>query len=102
MRIERELEQSDTKRMDLKRVLMRFDRQHMLGFRLECNPPPDHIPQKPSNEKEEKSFMKLIDKKFNTNVQLNEDMRPVLKEMRSKYCPLYELKMTSKIEDIDT
>ena len=46
--------------------------------------------------------MKLIDKKFNTNVQLNEDMRPVLKEMRSKYCPLYELKMTSKIEDIDT
>ena len=70
MRIERELEQSDTKRMDLKRVLMRFAREHMLGFRLECNPPPNNpMPaQKSSKEKEEFSFMKLMDKKLNTNI----------------------------------
>ena len=100
MKIERELEQNDTKRMDLKRVLLRFEKQHMLGFRLECNPPPDYVPpQKPSKET---NFMKLIDRKFNNNVQINEDMQPVLKEMRSKYCPLYELKFASKVEDIDT
>ena len=44
MKIERELEQSDTKRLDLKRVLLRFEKQHMLGFRLDCNPPPDYVP----------------------------------------------------------
>ena len=88
--------------MDLKRVLLRFDKQHMLGFRLECNPPPDYVPApKPSKEQEDINFMKLIDRKFNANNQLNDDMRPVLKEMRSKYNYLYELKMASKIEDID-
>ena len=72
----------------------------MLGFRLECNPPPDYVP--PQKSSKETNFMKLIDRKFNNNVQINEDMQPVLKEMRSKYCPLYELKFASKVEDIDT
>ena len=35
LRIERELEQSDTKRSDIKRVLLRFDREQQLGYRLE-------------------------------------------------------------------
>jgi hypothetical protein len=37
-RIEKELDASDTNRSDFKRVLMRFQKEQMLGFRLE------HIP----------------------------------------------------------
>ena len=37
-RIDRELEHSDTKRVDIKRVLMRFNRDMMSGYRLEHTP----------------------------------------------------------------
>ena len=82
MRIERELEQSETKRMDLKRGLVRFARELMLGFRLDCNPPDNvTLAQNKSKEKEEVNFMKLMDRKLNTNIQLTNDMRPILKEI---------------------
>ena len=35
-KIEKELEHSDTKRADIKRVLMRFNKEQMIGFRLDA------------------------------------------------------------------
>ena len=37
-KIEKELEHSDTKRADIKRVLMRFNKEQMIGFRLDQVP----------------------------------------------------------------
>ena len=34
-KIEKELEHSDSKRTDMKRVLMRFNKEQMMGYRLE-------------------------------------------------------------------
>ena len=36
-KIDKELEHSDTKRADIKRVLMRFNKEQMIGFRLDVN-----------------------------------------------------------------
>ena len=38
LKIEKELEHSDTKRADIKRVLMRFSKEQMIGFRLDTVP----------------------------------------------------------------
>ena len=43
----------------------------------------------------------LIDKKVNNSLPIVKELRPILKELKDKYTPLYDLKMTSVIEDID-
>ena len=43
----------------------------------------------------------LIDKKFNNNLPITKELRPILKELKGKYTQLYDLKVTSQIEDID-
>ena len=55
--------------------------------------------QKPSPPQEE--FSVLIDKKFNNNLPITKELRPILKELKGKYTQLYDLKVTSQIEDID-
>jgi len=45
--------------------------------------------------------MKLLDKKVSTSTLLYSEFHPILKAIKSKYCPLYELKMTSVMDDID-
>ena len=46
--------------------------------------------------------MTMLDRKFNTAIPLVNDQSKLLKELTSKYCPLYDLKMNSLIEDIDS
>lgn len=43
----------------------------------------------------------MLDRKYNTAMPITNDTKPLLKELNSKYCPLYDLKMNSLIEDID-
>ena len=50
----------------------------------------------------ETDFIKLLDRKFNTQYLITGETRAITKELASKYCQLYDLKMTSKIEDIDS
>jgi hypothetical protein len=45
--------------------------------------------------------MKLLDKKGNSNTLIYSEFQPILKELKSKFCPLHELKNTSIMEDID-
>lgn len=46
--------------------------------------------------------MELLDLKYDRSLQITNDCRPILNEIKSRYCPLYELKMTSQIEDINS
>ena len=43
----------------------------------------------------------LVDRKFNNNLPITKELRPILKELKDKYIHLYDLKVTSQIEDID-
>ena len=43
----------------------------------------------------------LVDRKFNNNLPITKELRPILKELKDKYTNLYDLKVTSQIEDID-
>ena len=43
----------------------------------------------------------MLDRKYNTAMPVVSDTKSLLKELNSKYCPLYDLKMNSLIEDID-
>jgi hypothetical protein len=45
--------------------------------------------------------MKLLDKRPNPNHLIFSGIQPVLKDLKSKYCPLYELTMNSLLEDIE-
>jgi len=45
--------------------------------------------------------MIMLDRKYNTAMPVVSDTKSLLKELNSKYCPLYDLKMNSLIEDID-
>ena len=44
----------------------------------------------------------MLDRKFNTAHPVVSDQTKLLKELTSKYCPLYDLKMNSLIEDISS
>ena len=46
--------------------------------------------------------MNLLDRNFNLALPITADMRPIRRELNEKYCPLYDLKMNSLIEDIET
>ena len=75
---------------------MRFSKEHQKGFRLENTPgkvAPTPIPGD--------DFMALLDLKFNANLPIVQDLRNYQKELLPKYLPLYDLKMTSQMEEID-
>ena len=46
--------------------------------------------------------MKILDRRFNNSYLISNEIKQITKELTSKYCPLYDLKMNSKIEDIDS
>ena len=50
---------------------------------------------------EQRDFMKLLDRRPNHTHLLFSELHPVLKELKSKYCPLYDLTINSLIEDIE-
>lgn len=98
-RIQRELDHSETKRSEIKRVLMRFNREQMLGYRLEQAPVAPALKLAPIDLDDD--FTPRLELKRNEALMIAMDTKNVLKELTSKYCPLYDLKMTSAIEDID-
>ena len=96
-RVDAELEQSESKRSDIKRVLMRFHKDQQKGYRLDVKQA--LVAKTPAPQEDD--FMTMLDAKYNTKLPIWNEFRPVQKELLDKYCPLYELKMKSTIEDID-
>ena len=44
----------------------------------------------------------LVERKFNNSVPITNDARVIIKDLTSKYCPLYELKWQSRIEEVES
>ena len=105
-RIEDELHRSDNKRVEVKRALIKFTKENMSGYKLEqpnllkmdqyqkahilhlnAVPPP-------------RPFSEVIDKKPNTKSLIYQEHKELLADLQERYCPLYELKFNSCIEDV--
>lgn len=96
-RVDAELEQSESKRSDIKRVLMRFNKESQKGYRLDIKQA--LLSKTPAPQED---FMTMLDAKYNIRLPIWTEFKPLQKELLDKYCPLYDLKMNSTIEDIDS
>ena len=102
---------SETKRVDIKRVLMRFSKEHMLGFKLETleplpkeNDDPFKLTSEEARDVEmnyEVNSMALASKKLNSHNPINKDFSAIIKSLNEKYVPMYDLKWDSKMEGIE-
>ena len=48
----------------------------------------------------QKSFEQIIEKKPNTKTIIHQEYKELLSELQERYCPLYELKFNSCMEDV--
>jgi len=112
--LHKQLEHSETtRRVDIKRVLMRFKKEHMFGFKLEgptlVSCVEGMAPELPSAEEmvqmaeqEPCDVAKLMERRPNFNYSINKDIQGALKELNEKYVPTFELKWESKLEHVET
>ena len=107
--IEKILESSGTKRIEIRRVLMKFTKEHMLGFKLETK---ETIPKDGEEyfnmdevRLEALNYQFEVDKNFDKRPwlghQLNREVAPILKELGDRYVPTFDLRWDSKVEGID-
>ena len=125
--LEKLIEQSDLKRQDVKGIYVKYTRDQVLGYKLEKlgvavsqeslnDSPKRYSPAKMlrNSTKSVQSLKKVFtfempseeqwQQIFSRKKQNLPELRPLLEplgEIIDKYVPLYELKMTSKIEGID-
>lgn len=89
------MDKNDTRRVLMKRAIIKFKKQHLQGFSLLEDA------EKIASKFQSKGFQRALNEKFDMKQPIcNQQWMFEINDLAEKYCKLTELNMQSRLEDV--